>query len=239
MWRWASVAASLVYPRVCGGCGEQLDPEESHLCWDCRADIQPVVHPFCSICGNPFEGRIDHQFVCWHCKEETPHFDRARCAARYRGVLPQLIRGLKYNAWFWMIPDLGDLLEASYRTHFAGDPPDFIASVPLFHRRRRFRTYNQSTVLARDLARRTKIPFRRFTLLRLRDTQTQTHLTAPERASNVRHAFWVPMQSVVAGRRILLIDDVMTTGATVNECARALKLAGAAKVLVLTLARGG
>lgn len=239
MRRWAEIFAGLVFPRLCGGCGEQLDSPESHLCWDCRSDIQPVVHPFCSVCGNPFEGRMDHEFVCHTCHTERPHFDRARCAARYRGVLPELIRGLKYNAWFWMLPDLTDLLEAAYRSHYAGNPPDFITGVPLFPRRNRFRTYNQSALLARSLARRLHIPCRTFALLRVRDTQTQTHLTAPERASNVRAAFQVPLPPMVAGRRILLIDDVMTTGATVNECARALKLAGAANVLVLTLARGG
>lgn len=239
MNRWLKTALDLVYPRSCSGCGRALDLDDSHVCWDCKADIEIVVHPFCSVCGDPLEGRIDSAYTCYRCNEEPPHFDRARSAARFRGSLPRLVHQLKYGSAFWLEDDLADLLHACCQTHFEPGAADFVTCVPLFHVRRRERGYNQAALLARGLAQRLNLPFQPKVMKRLRDTRSQTHLTAPERASNVRLAFSVTRPSVVLGRRVLLVDDVMTTGATVNECARALKSAGAAGVLVVTLARGG
>ena len=198
-----------------------------------------VVHPFCSVCGDPLEGRIDHAYVCYLCHETRPHFDMARSAARFRGALPGLVHGFKYNAALWLEDDLAELLQACCESNFEPGAADLVTCVPLFHARQRERGFNQSALLASALARRLKLPCRTNAARRTRDTLTQTHLTAKERASNVHLAFSVPRPSVVFGRRVLLVDDVMTTGATVNECARALKEAGAAKVLVATLARGG
>ncbi len=236
---WLKTGLDLIYPRSCAGCGCCLAADDSHLCWECKSDIQIIVHPFCSICGDPLQGRIDHSFTCYHCCESRPHFDQARSAVRFRGILPRMIHHFKYSFAFWLEEDLAELLLACCQTHFDSAAIDFIAPVPLFHARQRDRGYNQSALLAEALARRLRLPCRPRAARRVRDTLTQTHLTADERASNVHLAFSVPRPSVVFGRRVLLIDDVMTTGATVNECARALKQAGAAQVLVATLARGG
>lgn len=239
MQRWLKTGLDLIYPRACGACGRDLGLDDSHLCWECKADIQMISHPFCSVCGNPLEGRIDHSYTCYHCHEARPHFDRARSAARFGETLSKMVHSFKYHSAFWLEDDLADLLLACCETHFELRAIDLVTCIPLFHVRRRERGFNQSGLLASALARRLGRPCRANAVRRTRDTLTQTHLTAKERASNVHLAFSVPRPPVVFGRRVLLVDDVMTTGATVNECARALKEAGAAQVLVVTLARGG
>jgi ComF family protein len=134
--------------------------------------------------------------------------------------------------------DLADFLEACWRTHFNGADLDAVTFVPLFPRKQRERTYNQSHLLAAELAPRLRCPLLTRCLRRVRYTATQTHLSMDERAANVRGAFAVSDPDWVAGRNLLLVDDVMTTGATVSECARVLKEAGAGRVYVITVARG-
>jgi len=239
MTRWLKPALDLVYPRSCSSCGGGVGPDDSHVCWECKADIEMIAHPFCSICGNPLEGRIDHAYTCYLCSEQRPHFDMARAAARFRGPLARLVHQLKYHEAFWLDEDLSGLLHACCKSHYDLMEIDLMTCVPLYHVRLRERGFNQSELIGRGLAGALGRPFLPKILRRVRDTETQTHLTAPERASNVHHAFSVTRPPVVNGRHVLLVDDVMTTGATVNECARALKEAGAAEVLVVTLARGG
>ena len=178
-------------------------------------------------------------FVCVRCADEERHYDRARSAARYDGVLGRMVYGFKYQQALWLEPDLTDLLAQVVSVHYADVEPDAVCAVPLFHARQRERGYNQAALLGRALARRIDRPFWPGTLRRIRPTETQTHLTARERAHNVKGAFSCREANRVRGCRILLVDDVMTTGSTMNECARALKKAGAAAVYLATVARGG
>ncbi len=239
MAMWWQTGLDLLYPRSCAGCGTSLAGKTGQLCWDCQADVRPIAPPFCYWCGNPVEGRVDHRYVCYHCTAAAPHFTRARCAARFEGVLPDLIHAFKYQDALWLAPDLVDLLQACWNTHFADWPCDGVTAVPLHPARRRARGYNQARVLAVGLARRLGRPHWDGLLHRLRATETQTHLTARERLRNVAGAFEIGSPRRLRERRILLVDDVMTTGATVSEAARALRAGGAAEVYVLTLARGG
>jgi ComF family protein len=154
------------------------------------------------------------------------------------GPLAEMIRRLKYHKGLWLASDLADLLLAALQVHFIPEEIDAAGFVPLFPTRRREREYNQSEVLARLLCRRSGIALLKRGLVRTRATPSQTLLTASARADNVRNAFRVCNPKWIEGRRILLVDDVMTTGATVNECARVLKAAGATRVWVLTAAHG-
>lgn len=233
-----SALLDLVYPRACAACGGRPDAEALHLCWDCLSRVVYVQPPYCSRCGDPVEGRVDDAFVCYHCAESEPHFDRARSVARYRGVVQDVLRQFKYREGLWLRRDLAGLLEACVTAHYEADGIDAVTFVPLYPSRRRERGFNQAEVLAAALARRLRKPLLRRGLVRARPTRTQTNLTAPQRASNVRGAFETRGVRRLAGRSILLVDDVMTTGATVNECSRALKEGGAARVYVVTVARG-
>lgn len=227
----------LLFPRVCAGCGAEVAEAGRHLCWDCLSDLQFIQPPFCDRCGDPVAGRVDHAFTCPLCAARRAGFDRARSVVRYEGAVASAIRNLKYNHHLWVVPDLADLLDAAVRVHFPDLAFDLVSWVPLHHARRRHRGFNQSAELARALARRLGCRAR-ATARRVRPTPSQTRLTVPGRADNVRDAFRARSPSGLQGRRVLLVDDVMTTGATTNECAAALKDGGAVSVSVITVARG-
>ncbi len=234
---WGRAALDVVYPRSCAACGAETE-EEGFLCWNCISRIQYVSLPFCSICGDPVAGRVDRAYICYTCTDSTPHFAIARSAARYRDTVQELLRAFKYRGALWLRPDLTHILESCARNEVDWESVDVVTAVPLFWRRRLARGYNQAALLAGDLARRLGRPFEGRILRRVRSTDTQTHLTARERATNVEGAFQVRRPARIEQRRVLLVDDVMTTGATVNECARVLMKAGAGRVDVVTVARG-
>ncbi|MDR0994272.1 MAG: ComF family protein [Verrucomicrobiota bacterium] len=230
----------LVFSRSCEGCGCALGAEEEGaLCGDCRSRLQVVRLPFCERCGDPVSGAFTSSFECAWCRRVHPAFDWARSAVRYQGVVRTCLRSFKYQAGFWLLADVEQWLTALWRTCPASvQTADWVTSVPLYPRRERERGYNQASVLAARLAKKVGIPFRDRVLWRWRPTATQTRLTAAQRAHNVKGVFAVPRPRRVEGARVVLVDDVMTTGATVNECARVLKAAGAASVMVLSAARG-
>ncbi|TAN36411.1 MAG: ComF family protein [Verrucomicrobia bacterium] len=228
----------LVFPRACAGCGGRVGDAAGHLCWDCQAQLPFVRQPYCLHCGDPVEGRVDESFTCHWCDELQPAFDYARSVVRYRGPVQRMIQDFKYHAAHWLAPDLMRLLHAGLQTMPEFGSLDAIACVPLHRVRQRTRGYNQAALLAHSLAREVQKPFLRRALMRHRPTGTQTHLTARERVANVHGAFAVRRPEVVQGRAVLLVDDVMTTGATLSECARVLKAAGATRVCALTVARG-
>lgn len=235
---WTDVL-DLVYPRECAGCGaSEVEGADSHFCWECMARWEIIAAPYCAICGDPFEGKIEGDFACAWCRESRPHFDRARSAARYRAGLRQGLWQFKYGGCTHLARDLSRLLAACVQTHYGRELIDAVAAVPLHPKRERERTYNQAELLAVELAGVLGVPRMSRGLQRIRATATQTDLSAAQRKANVKGAFGVKDPAWVQGRRILLVDDVMTTGATVNQCAATLRRAGAARVLVVTVARG-
>lgn len=228
----------LLYPRNCVHCGASSPEPLRHLCWDCLADTPKVEPPFCTLCGDPVSGSIQHDYTCFACARETPAFDRARSAVRYEGGVGEALRRLKYGNALWTVQDMAGLLLACVQAEFPGMPFDLLTAVPLHSSRRRERGFNQSALLGGALARLLHLPFREGLLRRVRPTVTQTGLTAPQRTANVCGAFRIGLLARPAGRRILLVDDVMTTGATVSACAKVLQKGGADAVYVVTVARG-
>lgn len=228
----------MLYPRRCVGCGVASPGTFRYICWECWSDSARVEAPFCNLCGDPVAGAIDHDFICYACSAEKPAFDGARSAARYDGVVGESLRQLKYEQALWLAPDLSTLLYNCIQAEYPDRSFDLLVPVPLHHVRRRERGYNQSAVLARELARKFGRESRPGLLKRIRPTISQTNLTAKERLSNVTKAFQYKRGKQLAGQKVLLVDDVMTTGATVNACANALKKGGAASVHVITAARG-
>ncbi|MDF7824140.1 ComF family protein [Pontiellaceae bacterium B12227] len=228
----------MCYPRNCVGCGVSSPGAFRYICWDCWSDASRIEAPFCRLCGDPVAGSVDHEFVCYACSAEKPFFEGARSAARYDGVVGEALRQLKYEKALWLVPDLAELLLSCLQAEYSDLKFDCVLPVPLHHVRRRERGYNQSALLSRALARRIGCESGRRLLRRIRPTSTQTNLTAPQRLSNVNNAFESRRHERLAERNVLLVDDVMTTGATVNACAKALKQGGAQSVHVLTVARG-
>jgi competence protein ComFC len=234
----ALLMLDFLYPRNCVRCGTPSPDALPHLCWDCLSDTPKVEAPFCVCCGDPVAGDIQHDYTCFACSRETPAFTFARSAVRYEGAIGEALRELKYNAAVWIARDLSALLLACVRAEYSEIKFDHVSAVPLHPARRRERGFNQSALLAAALARRMRLPFKEKTVRRIRSTTSQTGLTAPQRAANVCGAFRTGVFSSPKGKQILLVDDVMTTGATVNACAGALKRGGAATVHVVTVARG-
>ncbi|MFT5125856.1 MAG: ComF family protein [Kiritimatiellia bacterium] len=229
----------LVYPRTCLGCAQVVDAAQGHLCHDCIAGNLFITLPYCDICGFPVSGRIDHAYTCNQCVEHPPQFDLARSAVRYEGVLREAIHAFKYQQAIWLQEDLGDFLEAVYNTQWEPGQFDAVIPVPLHPRRRRHRGFNQAALLGQSLSKRINTPIILKKLTRIRYTASQTRLTKAGRLQNLKGAFQVHAADDFNGvRRVLLVDDVMTTGATISECARALKQAGVEQVVALTLARG-
>ncbi len=207
-----------------------------HLCPACRDGLMLVPSPRCTVCGRPFAGAGgDHP--CGACLRQPPPWETARAAFLYDGGCRDLIQAFKYRNRYHLRRPLALLTAELLFPYAAASRADRLLAVPLHPRRLRQRGFNQALLLAETLSREWQLPLLRQGLRRTRQTTAQTTLTAAERTANLRNAFSVPDPAAVNGRRLLLVDDVFTTGATLTECARVLRAAGAAAVCCVTVAR--
>lgn len=236
---WLEAAAGLLYPPACVGCEKSLGPGE-YLCARCDAKARPIEAPFCAVCSRPFEGEFPPgPFTCSDCRERDFAFACAVSARRHAGLVRDLVGRFKYRDEHYLRRPLSGWLAEALATdaRLCGGPPvSALVPVPLHPRRQRERGYNQAEALCRALGRRTGLPVWNA-LRRVRFTETQTHLSRSERLANLHGAFAPARRRPVSGAHLLLVDDVFTTGATVHECARVLRRAGAVSVRVLTVAR--
>lgn len=240
-WKsWLDVGLSFFYPEVCQFCSrERATAPEGYVGPSCRQNVKAIEPPFCDRCGVPFEGEITAPFECGNCREMDLHFCRARSAVAAKGMMLELIHRYKYQRALWVEPFLAQLLMAHAAPVLAVERWDLIVPVPLHPLRQSEREFNQAERLARPLSDATRIPLGKNLLCRIAPTRTQTQLSRAERAANVHRAFACKKAgAALKGRRVVLIDDVMTTGATTSACAKVLRAAGAAEVCVWTLARG-
>ncbi len=234
--RWATALLDALLPPRCLACPAAVDVP-GRLCPDCWAAVDFITPPYCAACGFPFDHDEGPDALCGGCARETPAFDRARSVLRYNGVGRDLVLGFKHGDRTHAAAAFAGWVALAGEALLAG--ADALTPVPL-HRLRLFaRRYNQSALLARELARLAGVPFAPDLLARTRATPSQAGRSRRARFENVRGAFAVRRRrrDDVAGSRIVLVDDVMTTGATVAACSRTLKRAGARSVDVLTLAR--
>jgi len=206
------------------------------LCADCLRRPEPFHAEYsCLSCRTPFQNRfpLDDRGLCALCRSGLRGFDLACCFGSYEGLLREWIHLYKYGRVKTMAQPLGDLLAEAVSPE---EPFDAVVPVPLHWLRRWRRGFNQSELLARGLARRLKVPML-CALRRTRSTRIQAGLSNTARRRNVAQAFRCRRAGAVAGKRLLLIDDVMTTGSTAAACALALKRAGAKRVVLATVAR--
>jgi competence protein ComFC len=229
-------AVSLLYPPVCTICGRNIRAGE-YLCDQCETKAVRIVAPFCQKCSEPFEGSITGTFTCANCAHRTIYFDAAVAAYRGRGIVRQIIHEFKYGRQIHLRHLVGRWLHAALDDErLCGRRFDVIVPVPLHPARQRERGFNQASLLAEMLSAETSIPAKPL-LERIRYTTTQTALDRSERMENLHNAFRLRKNADVRSLRVLLVDDVLTTGSTLNECARVLKRAGAFSVHVATAAR--
>ncbi len=225
----------ILLPPVCPACRRAI-AQAPGLCSRCWSSIEYITEPFCQVYGTPFAYDMGENIVSAQAIAEPPPFDSARSAVRYGPIAQALVHALKYRDRLEVAAPMVTAMQTAGAELL--DRCQLIVPVPLHRWRLWSRRYNQSQLLASGLSRRTGIPDDPFVLQRRRRTRQQVGLTARARDSNVRGAFVVPQphRANLSGRRVLLVDDVYTSGSTVKAASRALLRGGASAVDVLTFA---
>ena len=230
------LAVDLLLPPRCLACGDLLT-EASSICAECWSGLDFITKPYCACCGYPFEYEVGEAAVCAGCEASPPRFDRARAALRYNEASKPLLLRFKHADKAELAPVLARFMARAGQELLTD--ADLITPVPLHRWRLLRRRYNQSALLAKLLSDQAGRPFVPELLTRRRNTPPQGQLGREGRQRNVAGAFAVAPghRDDLAGRRILLVDDVVTSGATANACAAVLKRSGAEQVFLLTTAR--
>lgn len=232
----ARLLADVAFPPRCPSCRGEVTGN-GNFCVTCFEKLRMISDPLCHHCGIPFVVSVEAESLCPDCLVVRPEFDKARAAMVYDKVSGPLISALKFHDQWAGIERHAQMMLGAGGALLAG--ADHLVPVPLHWRRLMKRKYNQSALLAYGLSKRTSIRCSPELLQRIRATKPQMRLDRKLRAQNVKKAFAVPdaMHAQIRDKVIVLVDDVITTGATVNACAQALKAAGAREVRVLALAR--
>ena len=234
-----------LYPPRCRACGGRIHGRDAeYFCAGCWQHIQLITHPLCHLCGRPFPDASGDDHTCGVCLSRAPQFVAARAWACYprdeieEHPLRQVVQKFKYGRRVSLGKPLGRLMARGCQEFLGACPVDLIIPVPLHHDRERERGFNQACVLARELSRLGRLPIDEHSVVRRVHTERhRAGMDAKARRQSVANAFTVRHPKSIAGKRVLLIDDVFTTGATVSACAEVLKGAGAEEVFVLTVAR--
>lgn len=231
-------AKHFLYPSICQICEtDRASGDEGLVCATCREGVRFLEPPYCGTCGMPFEGSLSDSFECANCREMQLKFDFAQSAVIANELLRDVIHRYKYNRELWFEPFLGGLLLDAMRDSVNGGVWDALVPVPLYPVKLREREFNQSTRLAQWVGKRLELPVWDRHLKRTRPTPTQTALSRRQRLENVKKAFSVNSLEQAKNLSLIIVDDVLTTGATTSACAHALRKAGAARVAVWTVAR--
>ncbi len=228
-----------ILPTSCAHCGSRLGESPiPFFCSSCWTDFTLLQGPVCSCCGKPFESpetlthSPDHE--CGACRLNRPFFDQSLSVGYFEGSLREAIHQFKYRPCRALGKPLGQWMRSNIRLI---SDVDLFIPVPLHAKRLKKRGFNQSLLLAFQISKKYKIPISYDNLVRIKPTKPQVDLSSDDRIENVADAFTVQHSALIKEKKIILVDDVLTTGATMNECARVLKDAGAGQVTALTLAR--
>ena len=242
--RLLRVLCDFILPPRCVVCEANTSgASDPWVCSGCWTTVDFVRSPVCAQCGAPFAASVEaigsptHR--CGKCVLSPPLYERARAVGLYEGTLREIIHAMKYRPVFGLVRPLAELLSGQFAIHWGHRMPDALVPVPLHRLRLRQREFDQALALANGLGQEVGIPVWNDTLIRRTHTRSQIGLSATERRRNIRGAFQMQPERSCEGRSLLLIDDVYTTGATAQECARTLRRAGAARVDVYTVARVG
>ncbi|WP_182418615.1 ComF family protein [Bartonella sp. HY038] len=227
------LSGNVLFPPICVGCGV-LVAQTGTICPQCWAKLQFITPPFCPVMGTPHKFSLEGELLSVQALNDPPPFDRARAVLVHDGLARTLVSRLKFGDRTELAPWMAKWMVVAGRELLI--EKDFIIPVPLHHIRFFKRGYNQAAELGRNIARQKNIVFYPQALLRHKNTPPQVGLTKIERQKNVANAFEVPdkYRDKLKNKRILLVDDVLTTGSTLRAAAKALKDGGAAKVDVLT-----
>lgn len=231
-------ALDFIYPRACVCCHCELFGESSIFCHDCENSLSHIQSPICPTCGSPVLEDHSDQNRCGNCPSGKHYFGNIRAELDYNDEnVQRMIHTYKFEYIQPLAKDLSRYMIQTYDAHYANENIDAIVPVPLHKSRQRQREFNQSFLLAQYVAKHSDLPLQNDWIIRSRKTQPQTTLNLDERMKNIQNAFSVSKPDAVIDQTILLIDDVVTTGSTINELSRILHEHGAKRILVLSLAR--
>ncbi len=235
----ANAGLAFFYAEYCQLCSDRRALRtKGFVCEDCFEQVRWIVPPYCDKCGYPYPAAITTTYECGNCAELDLHFSSARSAVAARTGVLEAIHRYKYQRALWFEPFLAELLVRQAMPDLANEGWTRVVPVPLHALKLREREFNQSERIARHLAEALALPLSTRLLARVKPTLTQTRLSREQRRSNVHNAFELRAPANLAGERVILVDDVFTTGATTDACAKVLREAGAAEVCVWTVARG-
>jgi ComF family protein len=230
----ASSFLEFFLPRLCLFCGAAVAADAAvAVCPECERQIDWVASPLCTCCGAVFASQDGADRICGDCRTDPPPFARARAVAVYEDPAALAVKRFKFNRQLAFLPVMQHWLQRPLCLELVA-AADVLIPVPLHPKRLKQRGFNQALLLAKAFP---QIPVYQQALLRVRNTTPQVELKPQERRDNVKGAFAVPDPARIKGQNVLLLDDVYTTGATVAECARVLRRAGATQVEVVTVAR--
>ena len=231
-----SVSSALI-PEVCLLCGSGNLEGSTSICPECRTSLRWVLSPICSVCGRPLstfeKERLD---LCGACISNPPVYDMARYGLYYENLVRVAITRFKFNASLYSSRPLADLLIETFNKHYIKQNFDVILPVPVHTRRLMARGFNQVTILSQKLATATGIPLDRTSLVKTKNTEPQVRLSRAKRLLNLTNAFQINNKKTIVKKRVLIVDDVSTTGATINEVSKVVRKAGANYVGVIILA---
>ncbi len=235
---WVEVALGLLWPHRCPVCGGVAgEPETGRVCANCEETIPRITGRQCEVCSRPFPINFSEAFVCQSCRDRQFHFVASLAPVEARETVRDMIHRFKYGKQRWLAePFALWMAELSSDHRIKLEEIEGLVPVPLHKKREKERGYNQSLLLAEALAKKWKKPVLPV-LERVRYTETQTHFDRKERMQNLRVAFRVRAGAELQEKKFLLVDDVFTTGSTLDECARTLLDSGAGAVWAITAAR--
>lgn len=225
----------IIFPSHCLSC-EEIVNKDALFCNACWPKLQFITEPKCKICSYPFEFQ-GLELICAKCLTQKPSFDKVISIFRYNDILKKVVKSLKYHEQTLIAKKLSKLLIARSQNEINNS--DIVVPVPLHIKRLRKRKFNQAILLAKSLVKNQKIIFFPDLLIRTKNTKPQVELRKKERETNLKGAFAlnIKYQSPIKGKNILLVDDVVTTGTTLEECAAILKKHGAKRVIAITIAK--
>jgi len=229
--------SNLFFPPVCAICNSAKPQSNSAMCPTCQEAVEPIEPPFCFQCGLPFRGLLNsHSQLCGRCLTDPPLYFSARYGVRYQSELRNALIRFKFYGDLHAGRALSELLIHAFCRHFEAKEFSLIVPVPIHRRRLIQRGFNQTVIMAEKLSGATGIPLDRTSLQKIKDTLPQVGLPRLERIKNVKGSFGVRNASRIRDARVLIVDDVATTGSTINEAAKTLIRGGAARVDALVLA---
>jgi ComF family protein len=234
--KFRSTLFQFFLPPQCPCCEKFLEEGQQGVCPNCLSEIHWIVPPFCSICGIPFISKEIEDHPCGACMTHRKYFTIARALGTFEGSLQEAIYRWKYEGKTYLTPFLAEWMAEGLNRYWEPDSHDLLIPVPLHPQRLRQRGFNQALLLVKELSRQTGIPYPKTILQKKKSTIPQVNLSGVEREKEVRGTFHVIGREGLLGKSVLLVDDVYTTGATVNECSKVLLRGGAERVDVLTLA---